>query len=501
MWSIWLQFGAFIGYENKNKPDTIRARICSVQLISNYFMRAKKSLGEPMNAIEKKAVFSLAGIFGLRIFGLFLILPVFALFADELSGATPTLIGVTLGAYGLTQAILQIPFGILSDRWGRKKAILLGLLIFAIGSVVAAYAETIYGVMVGRMIQGAGAISAAVIALLADLTREEQRTKAMALVGVSIGFIFMLSMMLGPLLDNFIGVRGIFGLTAVFALLAMAVLMKVTPNPVQSTLHRDAEPVVSQLKEVMQDSQLRRLDFGIFSLHMVLTAIFVVVPFQLIELGGLEKMIHWKVYVPVMLAAIITMVPFLILSQQTSKIRGVFIAAITLVAIALVILSWSASSQWWPFVVGLVVFFAGFNALEAMLPSLVSRVAPAGSKGTATGVYNSAQFLGVFVGGSVAGFLSGFYGPGMVFLFCLSVIIVWLGWTIAVPAFTLYSSKVINVGSRTDEELSALKIQLLNLAGVQDVSLLSGESTAYLKIDDKQFQQADLNHILKETSA
>ncbi|MFT5275829.1 MAG: MFS family permease, partial [Saprospiraceae bacterium] len=162
MWSIWLQFGAFIGYENKNKPDTIRARICSVQLISNYFMRAKKSLGEPMNAIEKKAVFSLAGIFGLRIFGLFLILPVFALFADELSGATPTLIGVTLGAYGLTQAILQIPFGILSDRWGRKKAILLGLLIFAIGSVVAAYAETIYGVMVGRMIQGAGAISAAV---------------------------------------------------------------------------------------------------------------------------------------------------------------------------------------------------------------------------------------------------------------------------------------------------------------------------------------------------
>ncbi len=460
-------------------------------------MLNRKSRGEPMNEVEKKAVFSLAGIFGLRIFGLFLILPVFALFANDLPGATPTLIGITLGAYGLTQALLQIPFGILSDRWGRKKAIILGLIIFAVGSVIAAYAETIYGVLLGRMIQGAGAISAAVIALLADLTRDDQRTKAMALVGVSIGFIFMLSMMLGPVLDNLIGVRGIFGLTAVFALGAIVILIKVTPNPVQSSLHRDAEPVLSQLGDVLAEPQLRRLDFGIFSLHLVLTALFVVVPFELVELGNLPKRAHWQVYIPVMLIAIVGMLPFVVLSQQKSKIQGLFIGAIALLMLALVVLAYSVGNHWHGFLLGLVLFFAGFNALEAMLPSLVSRVAPAGSKGSATGVYNSAQFFGVFVGGSAAGWLSGAYGANMGFLFCLSVIIVWLGWVVVAPAFRLYDSKTIHVGPRSDDELAKLTRQLLALSGVQDVSMLSGESTAYLKIDTAKLDADTLNKVLK----
>lgn len=464
-------------------------------------MRVRKALGEPMNATEKRAVFSLASIFGLRVFGLFLILPVFALFANDLQGATPTLIGVTIGAYGLTQAILQIPFGILSDRCGRKKAIILGLLIFALGSLIAAYAETIYGVLFGRMVQGAGAISAAVIALLADLTRDDQRTKAMALMGVSIGFVFMLSMMLGPILDNLIGVRGIFLITAVFAVLAIAVVAKITPNPVQSYLHRDAEAVVGQIREVLANLELRRLDFGILCLHMVLTALFVVVPFQLIELGGLDKLSHWKVYIPVMMAAIVGMLPLFALERNKAKSRLAFVLAIVLLGCSLFVLTIANGAHWVLFLVGLVLFFTGFNALEAMLPSMVSRVAPAGSKGTAMGVYNSAQFFGVFIGGSAAGWISGVYGTNMVFLFCVSVIIVWLLWMVVTPAFRLFESKVIDIGLRTDEELVALKHQLLQLSGVQDVSLVSGESTAYLKVDEGMFEISEVDRILKEKLA
>ncbi len=461
-------------------------------------MRVRKSLGEPMNATEKRAVFSLASIFGLRVFGLFLILPVFALFANDLPGATPTLIGVTIGAYGLTQAILQIPFGILSDRWGRKRAIVLGLVIFALGSLIAAYAESIYGVLFGRMVQGAGAISAAVIALLADLTRDDQRTKAMALMGVSIGFVFMLSMMLGPVLDNLIGVRGIFLITAVFAVFAIIVVLNVTPNPVQSYLHRDAEPVIGQLRAVLANPELRRLDFGILCLHMVLTALFVVVPFQLIELGGLAKLAHWKVYIPVMFAAIVGMLPLLALGHNKAKTQLAFILAIACLGCSLLVLFMATDTNWVLFLFGLVLFFSGFNGLEAMLPSMVSRVAPAGSKGTAMGVYNSAQFFGVFVGGTAAGLISGVYGANMVFLFCVSVIIIWLLWMLVAPAFSLYDSKIISIGARTDEELAALKHQLLNASGVQDVSLVSGERTAYLKVDDSEFEISEIDRILEE---
>ncbi len=453
-----------------------------------------------MNALEKRAAWSLASIFGLRIFGLFLILPVFALFAHDLHGATPALIGLTLGAYGLTQALLQIPFGLLSDRWGRKRSIALGLIIFAIGSLIAASADSIYGMFIGRMIQGAGAISAAVIALLADLTRDEQRTKAMAMVGISIGFIFMLSMMLGPLLDKFIGVRGIFLLTAAFALLAIAVLYKVTPSPIESNLHRDAQPVLGQISDVLADAQLRRLDFGIFALHAVLTALFVVVPFELIELGNLPKLAHWKIYVPVMLLAIVGTLPFLVLSHRKDKIQIVFLAAIALLATALLVLALSAGTAWEWLLLGLVLFFAGFNALEAMLPSLISQVAPAGCKGTATGVYNSAQFFGVFIGGTAAGSLSGQFDASAVFWFCLILALLWLAWVFIAPAFVLYDSQQFNIGIRSDSELSKLKQNLSDLQGVIEVSLTQGETTAYLKVDKQHFDSEQARALIGATN-
>ncbi|MCP4010310.1 MAG: MFS transporter, partial [Proteobacteria bacterium] len=275
-----------------------------------------------MTALERRAVFSLAGIFGLRIFGLFLILPVFALYATGLEQATPFLIGLTLGAYGLTQALLQIPFGVLSDRWDRKKAIILGLLIFALGSIIAGLAESIYGVLAGRLIQGAGAISAAVIALLADLTREEQRTKAMAVIGVGIGFIFMASMILGPVFDQWVGVKGIFYLTAVASILAIPVLLRITPEPKRLRHAQSAHTIRMQIAQVVRNPQLLQLDFGIFALHAVLTSIFVVLPFTLIDLGGLEKSEHWKVYSSVMVLGVIGMLPFMAVSHQREKTRG-----------------------------------------------------------------------------------------------------------------------------------------------------------------------------------
>ncbi len=300
-----------------------------------------------MTELERRAVFSLAGIFGLRIFGLFLILPVFSLYATELEYATPFLIGVTLGAYGLTQAILQIPFGVLSDRWDRKKAIILGLLIFALGSVIAGLSDSIYGVLTGRLVQGAGAISAAVIALLADLTREEQRTKAMAVIGVGIGFVFMASMILGPVFESWVGVDGIFLLTAVASLLAIPVLLKITPEPRRLGNTGGVSSIKTQLVQVIKNPQLLQLDFGILVLHLILTSIFVVIPFVLLELGGMQKQEHWKIYSTVMVLGVIGMLPFMAVSHQRKKVRGALQLAVAILCIALLVMLLSVSDNWW----------------------------------------------------------------------------------------------------------------------------------------------------------
>ncbi len=451
-----------------------------------------------MNPIEKRAVTTLAGVFGLRMFGLFLILPVFALYAERLEGTTPFWLGLTLGAYGLTQAILQIPFGILSDRWGRKQTIVAGLILFLIGSVVAAMADSIQGVFVGRLIQGAGAISSAAIALMADLTREDQRTKAMAVIGIGIGVIFMLSMILGPLLDTWIGVSGIFWMTALFALLAMWVVLKWTPNPVQSSFHREAEPVLGQVGEVLRNVQLLRLNLGIFTLHLTLTALFVVVPFLLIE-HGMVKTEHWKVYIPVMLLGVIGMLPFMAFSHRREYVTRVFELAIALLALSMVVLMLSTRTNWTVFFVGFVLFFAGFNTLEANLPSVVSRVAPAASKGTAMGLYNSAQFFGVFVGGTVAGYISGSAGANGVFLFCFAIVMIWLGVMLVSSPFKLGESRLFHIEGISDRDLPGIVKQLREVKGVEDITAVFGEPTAYLKIDPEQIDEKALAQLISAT--
>lgn len=435
-----------------------------------------------MTALELRSSFTLAGVFGLRMLGLFIILPVFALYAETLPGGRDhTLVGIALGAYGLTQAVLQIPFGWLSDRWGRKPTIYLGLLLFALGSVVAASATSIGWVIAGRVLQGAGAISAAVIALASDLTRDEVRTKAMAIIGITIGVTFALSMVLGPVLGRWIGVPGIFALTGVLALGAIAVVRFRVPDPVAVV---GIAPDRPRFADVLRDPQLARLNVGIFVLHAVLMALFVVVPFAL-RGAGLAGNEHWKVYLPVMLGAFVLMAPVMAMSERRGKQKPVFVGAVALLVIAEVILATMGASV--VAIAGaLLVFFTAFNLLEASLPSLISRIAPAEAKGTAVGVYSSIQFLGTFVGAATGGWLSQHHGAPAVFGFCGTLTLVWLGVALGmnVPVLRTFQVPPMDAG-RADGLLRRLQ----KLPGVREVRLAPAEGVARLKVDRANFDE------------
>ena len=378
-----------------------------------------------MTPSELRASFSLAAVFALRMFGMFVVLPVLALWADGRPGWNLTLVGIALGAYGLTQALLQLPFGWLSDRRGRKPVIYLGLALLAAGSVVCALAESPWTMILGRVIQGAGAISATVIALAADLTREDQRTKSMAIIGGSIGLAFALSFVAAPFLVTGIGVPGIFALTGGLALAAMAVVRFAVPDgpPAERGL-----PI--PLATVFRDREMLRLNAGIFALHAVLMALFVVVPVALVR-AGLPAAEHWYVYLGALVAGAVLMLPA-ILGRAAGFERRVFLFAVAAVAVALAVLAFGHRSVA-GIVTALVIFFAGFNVLEAKLPALVSRTAPREARGAATGLYSSVQFLGAFFGGAAGGALAQHAGFGAVLGACLAVTAAWLAaaWNMA----------------------------------------------------------------------
>jgi len=377
-----------------------------------------------MTRTEIRASASLASIFALRMLGLFLILPVFAVHAQGMPGGeSATMVGLALGIYGLTQSIGQIPFGVASDRYGRKRVIVIGLLLFTLGSFVAAAAPDIVWVIVGRALQGAGAISAAVTAFIADATREQHRTKAMAMVGVSIGLTFALSLVAAPPLYALIGMSGIFSLTGILALLAIWVVWKVTP----------AAPVLPRervrLREVVRDPELLRLNFGVFALHMTQMAMFVVVPTLLVQHSGLPLPSHWKIYLPVVLLSFVFMLPPIFIGEKRGKMKQVFVAAVGLLLLVQAAMWLTVTRGWTHWLVLtllLLAFFVAFNILEACQPSLVSRIAPAASKGAALGVYNTLMSLGLFCGGAVGGYLTQNGGPAHVFVLGTVLALAWL---------------------------------------------------------------------------
>ncbi len=374
-----------------------------------------------MSPEERRAGVSLASIFALRMLGLFLILPVFAVYAKTLPGGDNlALVGFALGAYGLTQAVFQIPYGIASDLWGRKPVIVIGLLIFALGSFVAAWAPDMHWIIVGRVLQGMGAISAAVTALAADLTREEHRTKVMAMIGSSIGLVFALSLVGAPLLYGWIGMGGIFSMTGVLALAAIVLLLKAVP-PAPPPLGHEKLP----LRRVIFDADLLRLNLGIFTLHMVQMAMFVVLPHALVNHGGLAAAAHWRVYLPAVLVSFAIMVPAIIAAERKDKMRTIFRAAVALLVIVQLGLFFFGHSLW-ALAVWLVLFFVAFNILEATLPSLVSRTAPPAAKGAALGVYNTTQAIGLFIGGAAGGYIAQYFGDNAVFAACAGLVLIWL---------------------------------------------------------------------------
>jgi len=474
---------------SKNQSGDLFTEIASETMSSLDLSSESSAPSEKMTPLEMRATTSLASIYGLRMFGMFSILPIFAIYASSFpEHPTPFMIGLALGAYGLTQALFQLPFGMASDKYGRKPVIYLGLAIFAIGSMVAALAMNIEGIILGRALQGAGAVSAVVTALLADLTRDEHRTKAMATIGATIGVAFAVSLVGGPILNQWIGVPGIFALTGLLTLAAIAVVKFVVPDPVHSHYHSDASAAPAKLKDVLKNKQLLRLNYGIFALHAAQMAMFVVVPFAITKSSHMDVNQHWHIYLPVLIASFVFMVPAIIYAEKQAKMKQVFVGAVATMFVAQIMFA-SSIEHFWGIVASLTFYFIAFNILEASLPSIISKIAPAAAKGTAMGVYNTSQSLGIFVGGALGGYLSHKLGFSSVFIFCSVMMLLWLILAYSMQAPAAVRTKMYSLDENTAELTGAaadiLRNKLAKLAGVLEAVVLPQERTIILKLDTK----------------
>ena len=447
-----------------------------------------------MNALERRSTFALSSIFALRMLGLFMIIPVFSVAGQSYQGATPTLIGLAVGVYGLTQAILQIPFSLLADRFSRKPLIILGLILFALGGTVAAMSDTIYGVIIGRAIAGGGAVSAVVMALLADVTREEQRSKAMAVMGMSIGVSFMVAFSLGPWLTGLVGISGLFWITTIMGLGAISMLLLV---PKVTRHHKNYQQgYLSQLKQVLKMGDLNRLHVSVFALHLLLTAMFIYMPSQLIEFADIPLSKHGLVYLPLLVISLFFAFPSIILAEKYRKMRGIFLTAIGGIVLGLLILIFGYESKY-ILLAGLGFFFIAFNVMEALLPSWLSKSAPIQSKATAMGVNASSQFLGAFFGGMIGGQLLMLNNTALGWSILSGIAIVWLLISFSLTQPRYLSSLVLPLpeSKQTDEWTS----QLLAIRGIEEVVVMPDQQFAYVKIDKQLIDDAarqDLTRLL-----
>ena len=447
-----------------------------------------------MNALERRSTFALSSIFALRMLGLFMIIPVFSVAGQSYEYATPALIGLAVGVYGLTQAILQIPFSLIADRFSRKPLVVIGLLLFALGGAIAAMSDTIYGVIIGRAIAGGGAVSAVVMALLADVTREENRMKAMATMGMSIGLSFVVAFTLGPWLTGLVGISGLFWVTTIMGLAAIAMLLMV---PKVTRHHRNFQQgYLIQLKQVLKMGDLNRLHVSVFSLHLLLTAMFIYVPSQLIEFANIPLASHGWVYLPLLVISLFFAFPSIILAEKYRKMRGIFLTAIAGIIVGLLVLIFGFESKY-ILLTGLGIFFIAFNVMEALLPSWLSKVAPIQSKATAMGVNASSQFLGAFFGGTLGGQLLLLNDTSMGWSILTAVAIIWLLISFGLAQPRYLSSLVLSLpeNRQTDEWTS----QLLSIHGIEEVVVMPEQQVAYVKVDKQQINDTarqQLTHLM-----
>ena len=447
-----------------------------------------------MNALERRSTFALSSIFALRMLGLFMIIPVFSVAGHTYEYATPALLGLAVGIYGLTQAILQIPFSLIADRYSRKPLVVFGLLLFALGGAIAAMSDTIYGVIIGRAIAGGGAVSAVVMALLADVTREENRMKAMATMGMSIGVSFAVAFSLGPWLTGLVGISGLFWVTTIMGLAAISMLFLV---PKVTRHHRNYQQgYLAQLKQVLKMGDLNRLHVSVFSLHLLLTAMFIYVPSQLIDFAKIPLNSHGWVYLPLLVISLFFAFPSIVLAEKYRKMRGIFLTAIGGIILGLGILIFGFESKY-ILLTGLGLFFIAFNVMEALLPSWLSKAAPIQSKATAMGVNASSQFLGAFFGGVTGGQLLLLNNTALGWSILTGLAIVWLLISFGLAQPRYLSSMVLRLPEhkQTDEWTS----QLLAIRGIEEVVVMSDQQVAYVKVDKQQIDDAtrqDLTQLL-----
>ncbi|WP_019409913.1 MFS transporter [Pseudomonas psychrophila] len=449
---------------------------------------------ERMSGSETRAASGLALVFAFRMLGMFMVLPVLATYGMDLAGATPALIGLAIGAYGLTQAIFQIPFGIISDRIGRRPVIYFGLIVFALGSVLAANSDSIWGVIAGRVLQGAGAISAAVMALLSDLTREQHRTKAMAMIGMTIGLSFAVAMVVGPLLTSAFGLSGLFLATGAMALLGIVIVMFMVPRSTGTLQHRESGVAKKALMQTLRHPDLLRLDLGIFVLHAMLMSSFIALPLALVEKAGLPKEQHWWVYLTALLISFFAMIPFIIYGEKKRKMKRVLLGAVSTLMLT-ELFFWQFGDSLRALVIGTIVFFTAFNLLEASLPSLISKVSPAGGKGTAMGVYSTSQFLGSAMGGILGGWLFQHGGLSVVFLGCAGLAALWLAFAVTMrepPYVTSLRLPLTPVALRE----AGLAERLKAVAGVTDAVVVAEESAIYIKLDTELLDRTTLEQLV-----
>ncbi len=454
-----------------------------------------------MNSSEVRATFALGSIFALRMLGLFMIVPVFAIYGRDYTGATPALIGLAIGVYGLSQALLQIPVSILADRTARKPLIVLGLLIFAIGGAVAAMSTSIWGVILGRAIAGGGAVSAVVMALLADVTREEHRGKAMAAMGMSIALSFIVAFSLGPILTHKVGLSGLFWLTSIAGILAIGLLL-VVPTPIRA-LTQNPLGIKKQLQTILNVPDLNRLHFSIFSLHLLMTAAFVLIPSQLVEYAHIPVHAHGWVYLPLLLAGFILAIPAIIVAEAKRRMRRIFVSGVALIAASLIVLTIFDQNRI-GLLVGIGLFFIAFNTLEALLPSWLAKRAPVAAKATAMGVNASSQFLGAFFGGVLGGQLLTHVNSQVSWAVLAGLAVVWLVVATKLISPPYLSSLAVRLPEHSDQPHSVNDwvVNLLDVDGVEDVVVLLEQRVAYLKIDKTKMDvptRAQLSTLLGQT--